>query len=562
METNKLRIGLLASQIGYDCNDPKRILLRSESYLSESLSYTIHSWPHLKEVYSGLLKYWGEPWGSYWWVLDFSELDEEGDYLVTVNGDNVVLRESIRIAKNCLWESTFSHVAISQFEKREELVPFQKPGWKDCGSKFKELSSHCLTILGMLDILITGFEKYLSRDEQLRLQSQIANGCDYILHCQQLASQRRMPDGVFVHDIPGDSNTIDSENALATATLAYSGRVFSAIDFKRSSLYLKASEKTIAYWKSGERYGMKENFHATSYGFEENAPIPNSDKTHDLFMILWATVELCKAGLNYRDDVVEIANSIINRQVSKDQNIKGFYGNFYTYEGYQKTERANTHHHVGYDTGIVIPHFIAPFVDMLRMWPKHKDAIKWKKLIDDFVEGYFIPACQTNPFFLLPMAIDEDTGVLQFLSTWHGINATYGFTAALAAKLEGFLGKKELRMIAVGNLQWIAGLNSGIYPSMLVGCVTWTTDSDLNDDRYTAFSQIVGIGKRSVGCWSGIKGSIVNGICAMKQFHLPEQIDPKDDLPAYFGDEDWIPHAGGWLSGLAHLREIKFYSKY
>ena len=61
------------------------------------------------------------------------------------------------------------------------------------------------------------------------------------------------------------------------------------------------------------------------------------------------------------------------------------------------------------------------------------------------------------------------------------------------------------------------------------------------------------------GNWSGIIGTIPNGFDVNPQFQITVKPTRAADGPWLYTDEDWGPHAGGWISGLTHLRMTKRY---
>jgi hypothetical protein len=231
------------------------------------------------------------------------------------------------------------------------------------------------------------------------------------------------------------------------------------------------------------------------------------------------------------------------------------YGHFYTFADHAFTEKAFVHHHVGHDTGMKFNHYLAPLLMACRQWGENPQVNRWRQALKDFAYGYFLPACERNPFFLLPMGVFGDEGLLSFCGPWHGFNVCYGFAAALAAQLMDFFGDERFRAVATGNLQWLAGLNAGITQESLRGCQFWR--EDIAEDEARAYSQIFDVGRRWTGCWSEIPGSIPNGFDTNLQFQLAVEPKQENDNPRYYTDEDWIPHAAGWLSGLVYLRQIK-----
>ena len=66
-------------------------------------------------------------------------------------------------------------------------------------------------------------------------------------------------------------------------------------------------------------------------------------------------------------------------------------------------------------------------------------------------------------------------------------------------------------------------------------------------------SLIYGIGARWGGSWLAVRGAIGNGFSMGAQFKFDVAPTVANDGPSTFTDEDWITHAGAWLSALARL---------
>jgi hypothetical protein len=547
--------GLLYSQIGYDCHDPKRALIRSTaaSFPGEGITINLKKTGSSLICHRGKVSYWGEKWNSFWWVLDFSDLDEPGEYelIVKRKKENLFEGQILSIGDSLLWNKTIDSVALDQFEKRADLAPHGKTGWKDCGANMKEANSHATTVIGMCDLLGLGFENYLTEDQQSRLVRQIINGCDYLALCQDKAEDIGFDKGSIIHEIPNNMILIPGDTAQSVVAFAYASRLLTARNYDKSREYLARAVSAYNYLiEHGHPYGAN-GFSRSNHGAPDNYSVPDEFMTRDLFMMLWGGYELCLTGqLKYKEKVVELARTIHGRQISKEEGEGEFYGHFRTFDRSSFSEKANVHHHVGHDTGGTFPFYLVPLVDMARNWYDHEDNSLWRSMIEDFVYGFFIPACKENPFFLIPEGYFTNEGILNFCGPWHGINTTIAFGASLAAKLEGFLGEPVLRDIAIGNLQWIAGLNSGVTRDSFKSCVKWKGHVD--EGVFEPVSQIVGIGRKTVECWTGIRGTIPNGFSANPQFRLTVEPLRKNDGPFLYTDEDWIPHSAGWISALQY----------
>jgi hypothetical protein len=192
-----------------------------------------------------------------------------------------------------------------------------------------------------------------------------------------------------------------------------------------------------------------------------------------------------------------------------------------------------------------------PLIEMSSLWPDHEDAGKWKNTLRQFVDGYLIPACSSNPFLIIPLGIFGQEGPVWFCGTFHGTNTIYGYTAALALELARLLDEPRLREIAYGNLQWLAGLNGGITRENLKACVIFSTD--VPGHVALPASMMCGIGNRWAGTWFATRGVICNGFSTGKQFVYDVEPKMANDGPFSLTDEDWIPHSAGWLTAIVRL---------
>ena len=548
--------GLLVSQIGYDLRAPMRALYRGP--LPAGTTFCLQRAADGASVLHKPLLFWGDCGGSGWWIADFSELAEAGDYTLTLEaeGMDAITCPPFAVGEYHLWRSTVRTVAIEQFERRAELSRFGN-AWKDCGADWSEVCSHAAALIGLLDLLNIGYE-WLGREDSLRLAKQIMLGCDYLALCQQRASDLGWPAGSLVHEIPNHAVLIPQDQGQAAVALAKAARYLYEIDRERSMAYLQRAAAAYEFLTRRCRPSQLPHFSARLHGAPEGY-VPASFMTGDLLMMVWGAVELAKSGRpEYLDEAVFRARELLRRQVLQSAPEGEFYGHFYTFDDHLFTEKAFIHHHVGHDTSVMFNHYLAPLMDLCALLPDHPEQPRWRQAVRDFAYGYCLPACQKNPFFLLPQGYYAGQGLLSFCGPWHGFNVCYGYAAALAVRFETFFSDSAFRPIAVGNLQWIAGLNSGMTAESFEGCVMWR--ETLPPGQAIPHSMIHGIGRNSVKAWSEIPGSIGNGFCTNRQFHLEVEPTVENDGPWRYADEDWIPHAGGFISGLVHLRQIMGWS--
>lgn len=556
--------GLLYSQIGYDLGDPMRALVRAPvgstnpARVPPDATFEIADATNGAVALAGPLTRWGELWQSAWWVADFSPLRDPGDYCILIRAGETILFASdiFKVDHDLLWRETIVPVALDQLEERARLARYHK-GWKDCGWDWREVNSHATTLIGLCDLLNAGYE-HLSDHDLDRLIAQIIQGCDYLAACQDHAGVVGFPTGAIVHELPHHMLVIPGDVAQSAVALARASRLLADIRPDKSADYLARAIRALDYLLTRARPFGGAGFSHSNHGAPPGFIVPDQFMTRDLFMMMWAAVELWAAGqLRYQSDAARLARQIAQRQVLPDSPEGPFFGHFRTFDGSPFTEKANIHHHVGHDTGGTFPHYVLPLIDMQRRWYDHPDADLWREMLRRFAYGYFLPACRMNPFYLLPEGYFTGEGLLVFCGPWHGINTSYGFASALATWLEQHFGDRAFRDIATGNLQWIAGLNAGLTRESFDGCLKY--HEDLPAGVAEPRSQIVGIGRRTVGNWTGIRGTIPNGFSANPQFQLVVPPTAANDGPWHYCDEDWIPHAAGWISALSAQRERRFF---
>jgi hypothetical protein len=463
--------------------------------------------------------------------------------------------EGLVVAAGRLWDETWRHVAIEQFERRLRIAKV-KPGWYDAGILWQESNSHSAAVLGLADLLICAAMR-MCEAERARVEAQVKVGCDYLVATQTRAADLGRPDGAMVHDLLGLQHmAMVPDAAKAAAALARAANALPEADGDRRAKYRTAAARALNWALSAEPAGG-DGFVRRPHGVDEQFVPPKEHRTSDLLMLCWAAVELARGGHpGMRPRAVELARQVLARQVPREKAEDGIFGHFYTFASGTLTEKAWTHtgarHANGADNGQTFPQYVLPLVEMLRLWPEDADAPRWRQALHDYAYGFVLPACRLSPFLILPLGYYAGAGWLHFAALWHGMNAVYPLAAALALELGRLFGDGQLREIAVANLQWIAGLNAGLTAeAQALGCHMFSMD--VPPGVALPVSMIRGIGRRSAGCWTTIRGSICNGFAAGDQFRLDVEPTRANDGPHALHDEDWITHAGGWLSGIARL---------
>jgi hypothetical protein len=555
--------GLLFSQVGYEPGLPLRVIVRLpvREMLSPDAICRLSS---DAGVFTKALKYWGALWGAHWWTAAFDQDVEEGTYAVEVKeGEEVVISDGrLEVKRRILWDRTIEHAAVDMLERR---VHFTKvgAGWQDAGTLWVESCAQSGMIIALEDLLEYSGD-HLDREFIGRIEKQVTVGCDYLVMTQKKAAELGYPGGAFTHDLHGHEHDILPNDAnKAVVALMRAARLLSDNYPDQKRTYREAGEKAFQ-WLTGEArpmgsYGLK----ISQRAIPENTPIPDDEwVTRDLVMMCWASLERWKV-LNDEDSrrwCLHYAEKVMERQIPEDRPEQGYHGHFYEFSSLAHSESAWVHGIVpseegvqfGTDLGGFFPNYLIPIIDMIRIWPGHPDAPRWRAMLDNFVSGYLKPACFANPFYLIPLGIFGEQGPNWFCGTFHGTNAIYGFTAALALELASLVDDEELVGIAYGNLQWIAGLNGGITNEGLKkGCVVFSMD--LEENLSMPASMICHIGQRWAGTWFQTRGVVCNGFSVGEQFKYDTAVTVENDGPHSFTDEDWIPHSAGWIAGLVRL---------
>lgn len=561
--------GLLFSQIGYEPGMPVRVILRLPGSPGS---------PGLKEgttcrligdagSHQTSVEYWGECWDSRWWIATFSGTLAEGKYAVQVEheGARVMADEGLVIRRNILWDSTMEYASVDMLERRAHFTKVGA-GWQDAGTLWVESCAQSAMIIGLEDLLEKASGR-LSAAMIERVEKQITVGCDYLVMTQKKAHELGYPEGALTHDLHGHEHDILPNDAnKAVVALMRASRLLSDRYAGQREIYRESGEKAFQWLihtaKPMGRYG----FQPFQRGLPPDTPVPEDEwVTRDLVMMCWASLERWKIlrDEDSRKICSDYASQVMQRQISRDQSEEGFYGHFYEFSSLKHSESAWVHGIVpatgggefGTDIGGFYPHYLVPVIEMIRIWPDDPDVGSWKQMLALFVEGYLKPACQSNPFYLAPLGIFGKEGPNWFCGTFHGTNAVYGYTAALALELSGLLGDEELKQIAYGNLQWIAGLNAGITrEGVRQGCVIFSMD--LPEKLAVPASMICHIGHRWAGTWFQTRGVICNGFSTGEQFKYDVAVKRANDGPSSLTDEDWIPHSAGWISGLIRLGQV------
>ncbi len=557
--------GMLFSQVGYELGWPVRIIVRlpKKEMLPEDATCILH--PSEKESgYDTTLKYWGEIWKSHWWVADFNNIRETGNWSAEVvsGGRLLFADDGLKVGRNILWDSTIEWSSVDMLERRSHFTGVGA-GWQDAGTKWVESPAQSAMIIALEELLELKKDVF-EKEFPDRICTQIKTGCDYLVLTQEKAEELGFPGGSMSHDVIGHERDVLPHDAMkAVVALAKAVQLLPENYAKEKLKYEKAAR--LAYhWLLNTATPMGEyGYKKMQRGLPETAGIPvNEWPTRHLMLMCRMAIEMDRLNVaGAKEDAFNFARQVMERQIPESKAMEGFYGHFYEFTSMDHAEPSWVHGIVpvdggsefGADMGGIYPNYLIPVIHLLKEYPNHEDAQEWKQMLVDFANGYLIPGCEANPFLLVPQGIFKDEGAIWFCGTFHGTNAIYGYTAALALELAELLHEPKLKNIAYGNLQWLAGLNGGITSeNVKQGCVVFSTD--IPEGAALPASMICNIGNRWAGTWFQTRGVICNGFSTGKQFVYDVSPKNENDGPFSLTDEDWIPHSAGWLTGLMRLK--------
>ena len=557
--------GLLFSQVGYEPGLPVRIVLRlpKKELIKEKSTCHLLA-PSGSNKHETVFNYWGEIWKSHWWIAEFNGLEDDSEWNVEVlSGSDCVFSDNgLVVSKNALWDSTIEWSSVDMLERRKHFTGVGA-GWQDAGTLWVESPAQSAMIISLEELLEKSRDRF---DEKFidRIYTQITVGCDYLVMTQSKAEELGFPKGSMSHDLKGHEKDILPHDAMkAVVALAKAAQLLPEKYNEKKLKYSETAKKAFQWLTTSAKPMGEYGYMKMQRGLPADAVIPKDEwLTRDLLTMCSACLEMTKLGdHSAKEKVVDYARKVMARQIPKEKAESTFYGHFYEFDSMSHSEPSWCHGIVpnngkvefGADMGGVYPNYLMPIIEMIRLMPDHPDTARWKETLQSFANNYLIPACESNPFLIVPQGIFGSEGPIWFCGTFHGTNTIYGYTAALALELADLLNEPKLKNIAYGNLQWLAGLNAGITKdNVKQGCVIFSVD--LPEGAALPASMICHIGKRWAGTWFQTRGVICNGFSTGEQFKYDTEPKKVNDGPFSLTDEDWIPHSAAWLTGLIRLQ--------
>lgn len=538
--------GILSSRIGYDVAERPRVVVRGVAGLVPTGGNCRLSGPAISPA--PLLDR-GAHWGEHWWTADFPAGMPAGTYAVSCDTTaGAEAGDALTIGADILWRASWRHCAIGMPQRRQRLAKV-KPGWYDAGVLWQEANSHACLVLGLCAALERRGAA-MGEDRALVVE-QIRAGNTYLAACQDAAPAHGLQPGALCHDLL-DLQGVSIPGDMAKAAMAWA-RGARLLGGAVAVEWRQRAARALRWFEQAQPPGNF-GFSPIAHGVSETYRVPPVWRVEDLAMRLWAAGELAREDRAWLDHATALAREMRARQIPRHAAEDGLWGHHWTFgDRGGPTQKAWTHcFHggLGQDLGAVFPFWMVPLIDLAQTFPRHPEVGQWHAAVADLAYGFLLPACARNPFGVCPMGVFPGHGLLDFSGFWHGGNAIYGYTAAQASALAEHLGDADFRPLARANLQWIAGCNAGLTEAALAGCHIWS--ADVPGGRALPVSMICGVGDRCAGTWLATRGSICNGFGTGDQFCFDVPPARASDAPATLSDEDWITHAGAWLSGASH----------
>ncbi|ADB52408.1 cellulase N-terminal Ig-like domain-containing protein [Conexibacter woesei] len=523
---NPADFSILEAQIGYKSDETKRAFIVSTNPTTDRLgTFQLRNATTDATVFTGNVTYWGQKWGEAYWTMDFSSFKTAGSYYIDVPS---LSKQSDRFSlqADLFRTQTLLKTSVDQLEPRIR----GKLGWQDCGTDLRGVEGHATLLYGLID----AYEAYgdrLSATDEGRFLDQMRHGADYMVACQK-------PNGSFCSEYYFYPNIVTWHKSLL-ATIA----LLQVYEVTRDAGYLRAAQAGWDWAMSRPEFTKLETAAEVGdtrqvYGQRSPWLPPQELRTRDKLLLVWGATEFFRVtrdtafktiALNYADQVYD------NQFLDYTNAVEGMYGNFYAWTNEEIFQKSWEHGAWYYNNGAVLPDHILGLVKLVEQFPNDPNWLKWRYILRVYKDRFLKPTHDLSPFGIYPLGM-YDREVRFFGPTWHGTNGMYGNIAKNAMLLARMFDDVELQEIADANMQWVGGLNAG---TMLGG-------------KRQSISMIDAVGTHYVPTWSGIDGSIANGLSATPQFTL-DYPEPLMDAPVTFTHEDWIVHSGGWLSGLSEV---------
>jgi hypothetical protein len=517
---------ILEAQIGYKLEEHKVAYIVSTNPTTDSLgTFELRNASTNATVFTGNVSSWGQKWGESYWTMDFSSFKTAGSYKIYVPSLSKT-SDTFQLQADIFRNQTLIKTSVDQLEPRIG----GKLGWQDCGTDLRGIEGHATMIFGLIDAY-QAYQSTMSTTDRNRFLTQMAHGADYMVACQR-------PDGSFCSEYYLHPDWVTwHKSILATIALL---RVY---EITNDADYLNAAVDGWNWAMSRPQFTKTEvasEIWDTRMVYGQPAPwIPPLElRARDKLLLVWGASEFYKVTSNasYKAVAVDYANQVYDTQfLDYTKSVEGLYGNFLAWPNEDVFQKSWEHGEWFYNNGAVLPDHIVGLVQLVELFPNDPNWLKWRYVLEVYKNDFLKKTKDLSPFGIYPLGM-YDREIRFFGPSWHGTNGMYGNIAKNAMLLARVFDDVELQQIADDNMQWVGGLNSG---TMLNG-------------KRQSISMIDAVGTHYIPTWSGIDGSIANGLSSTPQFTM-EAPEALMDKPVTFTHEDWIVHSGGWLSGLSEV---------
>ncbi|MEZ5072408.1 MAG: hypothetical protein R2751_15950 [Bacteroidales bacterium] len=179
--------GLLYSQVGYEPSLPVRVVVRlpKRTLLGGEATMRLTQGDGRKQTTP--CPYWGERWGSHWWVAEFEAGLDEGLYELTLLDGRrpVFASRGLEVKRNVLWDRTVELATVDNLERRRKFSKCPA-GWQDAGTLWVESCSQSAMVIALCELLEEPGDR-LSPEMKQRILEQITVGSDYLVLTQEKA---------------------------------------------------------------------------------------------------------------------------------------------------------------------------------------------------------------------------------------------------------------------------------------------------------------------------------------------------------------------------------------
>lgn len=515
-QSRDLKVDILVNQVGYSPESVKKVMMPLEALGSleirtlppelqnwvatldtldfYSAAFEIRTLQSNKIVFQDSMYLIEGDFGKYL-VGDFSNLDKEGNYYITI-ANGVIRSYPFAISRN-VYEDSMNKILyyFSQQRCGPSTTGFLSPchiddairsdtkthqdvtgGWHDASDLRKGLESIITGAIGLVNVLELNPENKDILDElrwgnQYFLKMQEPDG--YVM--QGMEENRsgnywtnniiEKPDGPLRTIMPSGPTRLpltvygtSDDRVLNVSPAREIGQFRFIITQAKIARLLKHQDTEYANQclnaaKRAYTWAMKENIAKDAGQYAAH---------------IEASVALFKATEeeSYRNDAITVSKKLLQLQAPVDENssIDGFF--------FQTMEKKHPHRVEIEQSGYMAPIMIG-LTELINAFPEHDEVSVWKNALALYSGNYVAKMCAKNPFGIMPIGLyhekqggDRKVGQYWYRyfmapsrAWWVGINAHLASTGVGLRKAAQILNDTELAALAQRQIDWILGVN-------------------------------------------------------------------------------------------------------